>query len=62
MKETPTITRETVLTVDELAKALKVNRRIAERMDLPFFMAGKRQRFVWGQVLDVLAERARTAA
>lgn len=55
-------TRESVLTVSELAAALKTSRRTAEAMDLPYFMLGKRQRFIWGQVLDVLAERARNAA
>lgn len=61
MTESPP-TRESVLTLDELAAALKCSRRKAEAMDLPFFMVGKRQRFIYGQVLDVLAERARSAA
>lgn len=56
------ITRDSVLTIDELAAALKVGRGIAEKMDLPFFMAGARQRFIWGQVIDTLADRARSAA
>lgn len=51
-----------MLTLNELAAALKTSRRKAEKMDLPYFMLGKRQRFIWGQVLDVLAERARSAA
>jgi hypothetical protein len=57
-----TLTRDSVLTLDELARALKSSRRSVEKMDLPFFMLGKRQRFIYGQVLDVLAERARSAA
>lgn len=56
------LTRESVLTPDELAAALKCSRRKVDAMDLPFFMVGKRQRYVYGQVLDVLAERARNAA
>jgi hypothetical protein len=57
-----TLTRESVVDLDGLAEWLGVSRRIAERMDLPFFMAGKRQRFLIGQCADVLAERARSAA
>jgi hypothetical protein len=56
------VTRETVVDLEGLAEWLGVSRRIAERMDLPFFMAGKRQRFLIGQCIDVLAERARSAA
>jgi hypothetical protein len=32
--------------------------RIAETLDLPSFLVGKRRRWLWGTVLDVLAERA----
>lgn len=62
MSEPVTLTRESVLTLDELALALKSSRRTVAKMDLPYFMIGTRQRFIYGQVLDVLAERARTAA
>lgn len=51
-----------MLTLDELALALKSSRRMVAKMDLPFFIIGNRQRFIYGQVLDVLAERARSAA
>lgn len=50
--------RDAVLTLQQLAAALQVEERTVQSMDLPFFMAGKRQRWVWGQVLDVLAQRA----
>lgn len=50
------------MTLDQLAAALQVSRRIAMSMELPFFMAGKRQRFVWGTVIDVLSERAKRCA
>ncbi len=50
--------REAVLDKHQLAAGLGVCVAIAMRMDLPFFMAGGRERFIWGQVLDVLAERA----
>ncbi len=63
MRETtPQLNRESVLTLDELALALKSSRRMVSKMDLPFFIIGNRQRFIYGQVLDVLAERARSAA
>ena len=57
-----TYPREAVLNLDQLAAALGVGRETAEKMDLPFFLAGKRQRFIWGQVLDLLAERADPSA
>lgn len=50
--------RDTVLDKHQLAAALGVNERIAMNARLPFTMIGQRERFVWGQVLDVLAERA----
>lgn len=56
------ITRETVVDLDGLAAWLRTSREKAEKMDLPYFMVGKRQRFLIGQCIDVLAERARTAA
>lgn len=62
MPTSPVLTRDTILTPDELAQALKCSRRKVDAMDLPFFMLGKRVRYIYGQVLDVLAERARSAA
>lgn len=57
--EQPTPSRDAVLTVEELAAALKTSVRQLERMDLPTVYLGKRtKRFIYGQVLDVLAERA----
>lgn len=53
-----TYPREAVLDIDQLAAGLGVSRRIAEGMDLPSFLVGKRRRWCWGQVLDVLAQRA----
>lgn len=50
--------REAIVTLAQLAAALQVSERIAQGMDLPYFMAGKRQRWIMGQVLDVLAQRA----
>lgn len=57
--KTPTAyPREAVLTLSQLALALQVEERTVQSMDLPFFRAGTRQRFIYGQCLDVLAQRA----
>lgn len=53
-----TYPRDTVLTLSQLAAALQVEERTAQGMDLPYFYVGKRQRFLWGQCLDMLAQRA----
>ncbi len=50
--------RDAVVDVDQLAAGLGVSRRIAEGLDLPSFKVGERRRWLWGQVLDILAERA----
>jgi hypothetical protein len=51
--------RDAVVTIDQLAAALQVSVRVAEKMDLPTVYIGPRlKRFVWGQVLDTLTERA----
>jgi hypothetical protein len=58
---TPPITypREAVLDIEQLAAGLGVSVRTIERMDLPTVILGARtKRFIWGQILDVLAERA----
>lgn len=59
-KEFPTPpARDAVLTIDQLAAALQTTVRQIERSDLPTVYLGKRQRrFVYGQVLDALKERA----
>lgn len=56
----PVITypRDAILELAHVAKALGVSEEIAHKMDLPCFYAGRKPRFLWGQVLDVLAERA----
>jgi hypothetical protein len=50
--------REAIVDARQLGAALGVSQYTVERMDLPFFLAGKRVRYLYGQVLDVLAERA----
>lgn len=54
-----TYPREAVLDAEQLGAALGVSASTVERMDLPFFRAGNRVRYLYGQVLDVLAERAK---
>jgi hypothetical protein len=54
-----TYAREAVLNAEQLGAALQVSASTVERMDLPFFRAGNRVRYVFGQVIDVLAERAK---
>lgn len=59
MADVTTYPRDAVLTVKQLAEALGVSVRTVERMDVPTIYIGKRtRRFIWGQVLDVLAQRA----
>jgi hypothetical protein len=50
--------RDAVVDLEQLAAGLGVSVRIAETLDLPSFLVGKRRRWLWGTVLDVLAERA----
>jgi len=51
--------RDEVLTIEQLAEALSVSIRTIERSDLPTIYFGKRtRRYIYGQVLDVLAKRA----
>jgi hypothetical protein len=59
MTDRTSYSRDDVLTPRELATALGVSVRTIERMDLPTVYIGHRtKRFVYGQVLDVLKERA----
>lgn len=54
--------RNAVLDWHQLAAGLGASVEIVRKMDLPFFMVGGRERFVWGQVLDTLAARAKKIA
>jgi hypothetical protein len=54
-----TYPRDAVVTIEEVAAALRVSIRTVERMDLKTIYCGRRtRRYLWGQVLDTLAERA----
>lgn len=50
--------REAVLNKHQLARGLGVSVDLVLKQNFPFAMIGKRERFVWGQILDILAERA----
>lgn len=48
-----------VLDKAQLAAALRVSERQVERLDLPcVYLGAKTPRWVWGQVLEILRERA----
>lgn len=53
-----TYPRDAILEVAHVARALNTTPEKVRAMDLPHFGVGRRERFIWGQVLDVLAERA----
>jgi hypothetical protein len=54
-----TYPRDAVVTIEEVAAALRVSIRTVERMDLPTVYCGRRtRRYLWGKILDTLAERA----
>lgn len=57
-----TFPRDAVLMRAHVAAALNVAPEKIAHMDLPSFGVGERERFIWGQVLDVLAERALPSA
>jgi hypothetical protein len=51
--------REAVLTLEQLAAWLQISPDAAANLNLPSFPVGKRgRRYIAGQVLDKLAERA----
>lgn len=51
--------RDAILRIEEVAAGLLVSVRTVERMDLPtIYLAGRTKRFLWGQILDTLSERA----
>lgn len=58
MAEPITYSRDAVVTIDEVAAALRVSIPTVRRMDLPTVYCGRQPRYVWGQILDVLTERA----
>ncbi len=53
-----TYPRDAVVELSHVAAALGVSEEIVAKMDLPVFYAGKRPRFLWGQLLDEFTKRA----
>ena len=51
--------RNAILTAEQVALALQVSVSSVERADLPTFYVGRLPRFLWGKVLDVIAERSK---
>jgi len=49
---------DTVLTHEEVAKALRVSKRTVDKMNLPTVYVGRLRRYVWGMVIEVLKQRA----
>ena len=58
IEELPQYSREAMLTVDEVAKVLRISTRQVERLDLPTVYLGRARRYIWGQVFEALASRA----
>lgn len=57
--QSQTYALDAVLTGEQLAEALGCSVRTVRRSDLPACYVGKRtKRYVWGRVLEALAERA----
>ena len=59
---TTTHSRDAVLTDDELADALRISVEKLLKADLPHVMFGRDRRYLYGQILDELASRAKEAA
>jgi hypothetical protein len=49
-----TYPRDAVLDASHLGAAFGVSEEIIAKMDLPSFLAGARQKYIWGQVIDHL--------
>jgi len=53
-----TFPHDAILEAVHVARALNVSVEKVRGLDLPYFIVGRRERYLWRQVLDVLAERA----
>lgn len=56
------LSREDVLTPEQVADALQISVEKVLKAHLPTAYFGRDKRYVWGQILDVLSERAKNAA
>jgi hypothetical protein len=51
--------RDAVLDKEQLAAGLGIELRDVDRADLPtYYPTPRKPRYLWGQILDVIAERA----
>lgn len=58
MTDETTPSRDAVLTDEELAGVLKVSVEKLHKADVPTVYFGRDRRYIYGQVLDFLAEKA----
>jgi hypothetical protein len=57
--ELPAYSRDALLTIQEVAQALRCSVRTVERADLPTIYVGRHtRRFHWGTVIDTLVSKA----
>lgn len=50
--------RDAILTIEQVARALSISVRSVERADLPTFYVGRLRRYLWGKVLDTIEGRS----
>lgn len=58
MSDPITYPRDAVLNEEQVAAALQISVDKVKQADLPTVYFGRDKRFVWGQILDALIERA----
>lgn len=58
MSTVVTYSRDAVVTIDEVAAALRVSVPTVRRANFPTIYVGRQPRYLWSMILDVLAERA----
>ena len=58
MTEPVVYSRDAVVTIEQVAAALRVSVPTVRKMNLKTIYIGNRPRYIWGMVLDTLAERA----
>lgn len=54
--------RDAIVDREHVQAALNISREKVDRLDLPCFYIGRDVRYIWGQVLDYLSERAKANA
>ena len=51
--------RNAILTAEQVARGLQISVRSVEKADLPCFYVGRLPRYLWGKVLDTIAEKSK---